>query len=125
MFDLIRVVDLEVWAHIGVPDEERARPQRLLITLELRGGDFRRAAKADDVRQTVDYAAVSQWVKNIAEERPRHLIETLAEDIATKLPKLFPIDNLKVEIKKFILPNAQYVSVSIERQRTTAPAIRL
>lgn len=125
MFDLIRVVDLEVWTHIGVPDEERAQPQRLLITVEIRGGDFRRAAKADDVRQTVDYAAVAQWIRNTAEERPRHLIETLAEDISARLSKVFPIDNLMVEIKKFILPDAQYVSVVIERHRTTAPAIRL
>ncbi len=44
MSDLIRVVDLEVYANIGVPDAERRTPQRLLISLELSVESFVHAA---------------------------------------------------------------------------------
>jgi dihydroneopterin aldolase len=33
MPDQITIEDLEVLFHVGVPDEERAEPQRLLITI--------------------------------------------------------------------------------------------
>ena len=46
--DTITIKDLSVLCKIGVPDEERANPQRLLITVEM-SGDFSRAAQADEI----------------------------------------------------------------------------
>ena len=115
MSDLIRVVDLEVWAHIGVPEEERVRSQKLLISLEMTVAGFTETAKMDDVSLTVDYFTVAQRVKAFTVDHPRKLLETLAEEIAADLLETFPIKKLMVEIKKFILPDARYVSVKIER----------
>ena len=117
MFDHIRVIDLEVWSRIGVPDEEREKPQRLLVSLELRVKDIGPAAHTDNVKLTVDYAAAAQRVKSIAELRPRKLVESLAEEICVDLLRVFPISSLTVEIKKFILPDARYVSIAIERPK--------
>jgi dihydroneopterin aldolase len=117
MFDLIRVVDLEVWSKIGVPDEERETPQRLLIDLELRLKDIGPASMTDNVKLTVDYAAVVDRVKVMTESRPRRLVETLAEDIAADLLKMFPLVSLVLEIRKFVLPNTSHVSVCIERPK--------
>jgi 7,8-dihydroneopterin aldolase/epimerase/oxygenase len=117
MSDLIRIVDLEVWAHLGVPEAERATPQRLLVSLEMQVGGFSRAAMADDVTLTIDYFIVAQRIKAIASERPRRLLETLAEEIAANLIRDFPIPKLTLEIKKFILPDAHHVSVKIERSK--------
>jgi dihydroneopterin aldolase len=115
MSDLIRVIDLEVFASIGVPDEERREPQRLLISLEMSVDSFSHAAGTDNLAWTVNYADVTQHVKNLAAKRSRKLLETLVEEIAVDLLKSFPIRKISVEIKKFILPDAQYVSVKIER----------
>ena len=117
MSDLIRVIDLEVEAHIGVPDEERACAQKLLISLEMSVNSFARAVKTDDVALTVDYFAVTQRVKILVAERPRKLLETLAEEIAADLLKTFPMQKLTLEIKKFILPDTRHVAVKIERER--------
>ena len=117
MSDLIRIVDLEVWTHIGVPDLERVQPQRLLVTLELHGGSFTHAAGTDNIAWTIDYAQVAEHVRQLAKKRARHLIETLAEEIAADLLKAFPIRKIDIEIKKFALPNAHHVSVKIERAR--------
>src|SRR5271156_6407341 len=77
MSDLIRVVDLEVFAHIGVPDAERREPQRLLISLEMSVDSFSHAAGTDNVAWTVNYADVVQHVKNLVAKRARKLLETL------------------------------------------------
>jgi dihydroneopterin aldolase len=117
MSDLIRVVDLEVFAHIGVPDTERREPQRLLISLEMSVDSFSHAAGTDNLAWTINYAHVAEHVKKITAHRARKLLETLAEEIAADLLKAFPIRKITLEIKKFVLPDAQYVSVKIERER--------
>jgi dihydroneopterin aldolase len=116
MSDLIRIVDLEVASRIGVSDEERARPQRLLVTLEMRVDDFAKAAKEDDLSLTVDYADVAEYVRNFATERPRKLVETFAEDLAEGLLGAFLIKRLRIEVKKYVLPNTRHVAVEIERK---------
>ena len=57
--DLITIKDLEVFYHVGVPDEERERPQKLLVTIEMEH-DVTKAAKSDDIADTIDYYAVSR-----------------------------------------------------------------
>ena len=53
----ISIVDLEVFYRVGVPDAERAQPQRLLLTVEMES-DFSAAAKSDSIADTIDYFAV-------------------------------------------------------------------
>lgn len=115
MPDLIRVIDLEVHAHLGVPDEERRNSQRLLISFELTVDSFTHAAATDDIARTVNYADVAQRIKQIVTQRPRKLLETLAEDIAADVLKAYPIKKISLEIKKFILPDTRYISIQIER----------
>jgi len=112
--DQIEIRNLRVGTHIGVPDEERSAPQELHVSLLIQPNlTFR--AMADAIANTVDYAAVCETVKATAAERPRHLIETLAEEIADDLLAAHPIWRLTVEIRKFILPETEYVAVRIER----------
>ena len=117
MCDLIRVVDLEVFSRIGVPEEERREPQRLLVSLEMSVDSVAAAAKSDDLALTVNYYRVAQRVKALATEGERKLIETLAEELAAELLGSFAMKKIVVEIKKFVLPDARYVAVKIERGR--------
>ena len=115
MSDLIRIVELQLETIIGVLPEERAHSQQLLANLELRVRDIGPAAFTDNVNLTIDYAAVADRVRVLAASHPRHLIETLAEDIATDLLKAFPITSVKLELVKFALSTAHHVSLVIER----------
>ena len=115
MPDLIRIVELQLETFIGVLPEEREHAQQLLVNLELRVRDIGPAAFTDNVNLTIDYAAVADRVRVLAASHPRHLIETLAEDIATDLLKAFPITSLKLELVKFALSTAHHVSLVIER----------
>lgn len=112
--DTIILSDLEVHFRVGVPDQERAQPQRLLLSVEL-DQDFTRAAAADDLNQTINYYAVSRRLLNLGEGRSWKLIETLAVEIANLLLSEFKPARVRVLIKKFIIPEAQYVAVRVER----------
>jgi FolB domain-containing protein len=114
--DTILIADLEVSFRVGVPDEERARPQRLLITVEMET-DFAEAAAGDDLRHTIDYYAVSRRVLALGEGREWKLIERLAVDVAQLVLDEFRPVRVTVEVKKFILPEARHVSVRITRGR--------
>ena len=112
--DAIILVDLEVYCRVGVPDEERAKPQRLLISVRMER-DFSKAASSDDLRQTIDYFSVSRRLLRLGEGREWRLIETLAVEIAELIRAEFGADRVGVEVKKFILPEARYVSVQTSR----------
>lgn len=102
--------------HVGVPDEERVQPQRLLITVEMEH-DFSEAAKTDDLKKTIDYFAVAQRLLKFGEGRSWKLIEKLANDIATVVIQEFHANAVTVEIKKFIIPEAQFVAVKLSWQK--------
>ncbi|HHY86287.1 MAG TPA: dihydroneopterin aldolase [Verrucomicrobia bacterium] len=115
----IRIVDLEVFYRVGVPDQERANPQRLLITIELTR-DFTAAAANDDLRNTIDYFEVSQAVLRFGEGRSWKLIEKTASDLCDMILSRFGPDQVTIEIRKFVIPQAAHVSVRLTRSRPGA-----
>lgn len=114
--DTITIRDLEVSFCVGVPDEERATPQRLLVTIEMEH-DFTSAVSADDLGSTIDYFAVSQRVLRFGDGVHWKLIETVAADLAAMVIEEFQPRTVTVEVKKFIIPETRYVSVKTHRAR--------
>jgi len=112
--DTITLRDLEVHYHIGVPDEERVHPQRLLISVEMET-DIRQAAAGDDLAHTINYYAVSQRLLGLGRGRSWRLIETLVSEIADLVLREFGARRVHVEVRKFIIPEARHVSVRITR----------
>ena len=110
----ISIVDLEVFYRVGVPDVERAQPQRLLLTVELES-NFSAAAASDFIVDTIDYYAVTQKLLKFGEGREWKLIEKLAADIAGLILAEFKPPAVTVEVKKFIIPQARHVAVSLTR----------
>jgi len=119
----ITIVDLEVFFHVGVPDEERAQPQRLLITIDMTY-DFSSAAVSDRVTKTIDYFEVAQKVIKFGETRSWKLIEKVATDVADLVLNDFHPEAVTVMVKKFPLPQASHVSVSVTQTRTSTGAIK-
>jgi dihydroneopterin aldolase len=110
----IEIADLEVKSKIGVSEKERECFQRLLVCLRFQiQASFRELN--DEFEKTVDYAGVAAAVKEVAEANKAQLLETLVSEIADNLMERFPMRRLKLELKKFILPNVRCVSVKAER----------
>lgn len=122
--DAILVSGLELSARIGVPEAERSEPQRLTLNLVL--FPSRPLSQLnEDLSRTVDYYALTRRVLQIVGERPRKLIETLAEEICECILGEFSVRAVEVELRKYILPDTEYVAVRFVRESTgeASPAV--
>ena len=116
--DIVHIEQLDVAARIGVPDEERDQPQRLTVSITM----WPRLSfdeMENRLERTVDYATVGRDVKEFIGSRSDKLIETLAAAIASRLLESFPIRKVRLELRKFILPDVNHVSVTLVRERTS------
>jgi 7,8-dihydroneopterin aldolase/epimerase/oxygenase len=113
--EVFEILDQRVTAHVGVPDEERASPQALAITIRFR--IFKRFADLeDDFARTVDYSAIASEISAFVGAGEYHLIETLVTQLADHLMAKFPLGYLEVQLKKFVLPETGHVSVRAVRR---------
>jgi dihydroneopterin aldolase len=120
MSDKIIIRGLKTPTIIGLLDWEREVRQDLLLDLDLMM-DTQPAGTTDEVHKTVDYAAVSQLLISECEKSSFRLIEALAAHLTDVIFSNFGlVDALKLIIKKpGAVPEAEYVGVEIERQRST------
>lgn len=115
--DTVFIRGLRIDGIIGVYDWERTLIRPLIFDLAL-GVDTREAAASDRVRDAVDYAAVSQLVRDVTASLKPLLLETLAETISRQMFERFPILSLRLEIDKpGAIPDVKGVGVVIDRRR--------
>ena len=112
--DQIIIEDLEVQFRVGVPDDERAKPQRLLICIRI-DHEFGNAQSTDDLSHTIDYGRITTDLTRFGDGREWKLIEKLANDIAQWILNDFGARQVQVEVRKFIIPNAKFVAVRLAR----------
>ncbi len=112
--DKIVIQDLEVQTRVGVTEVERARAQRLLVTVRMERS-LVEAGRNDDMAATTDYAAVVEMIGALLAERSRNLIESVAHDIAEAILARQLVKAVTVEVKKFSVPGTRYVAVEIQR----------
>lgn len=119
MPDQIVIERLEFRGRCGVTPEERARPQPLAVDLELncRLGP---AGLSDSLAHTIDYARVAQRVVEVGTAQDSCLLEAMAERLLSMLFDEFPIDQVKLWVRK-LHPPITYVTgsvgVAVERAR--------
>jgi dihydroneopterin aldolase len=119
----IEINDLEVSGRIGVPEMERQTPQRMLVCLRFQiKTSF--ALLNDQLEKTVDYGEVAAEVEKVVRITESHLIEKLVSEIGDALMARFPMERLEIELRKFILPKARYVSVKTDWKRVGASGNR-
>ncbi len=118
--DRLFLRDVPFFARHGVHREEQMLGQRFIVDADW-WLDTRPAAWADDAALTVSYQDVYDHIKAVVEDDPVHLIETLAERIASRLLDHFPaVDQVRVAIHKPGAPITGVfgdVGVDIIRQR--------
>lgn len=115
--DKIFIHGVEVKTIIGVHDWEQKQSRPLLLDIEL-GMDLRVSAASDQLRDTVNYQAVTDALIKWSAERRFGLLEALAELLARKLFDEFPILTLKLVISKpGAVTAAKMAGIEIERRR--------
>jgi dihydroneopterin aldolase len=112
--DEVHIEQLEVFTVIGVLEHERKGLQRLTVTISFSPYN-QTHDMADDVEKAVNYSAVAEETKRFARQQTVNLIETLADRLAAHLLATFPIRRVRIELRKFALQDAKYVSVTVTR----------
>ena len=115
--DKIIIRDLRARGRIGISDQERERPQDILINVEM-FYDSRKAAETDDIFDCVNYAAVTKKLLKAVEDNQRKTVEALAQDLADicLANELVQKVNLRVE-KTSIVRFTSAVGIEIEREK--------
>jgi len=114
--DSLWINGLEVWARVGCTSAERAFPQKILVDLRL-DLPLAAAGRRDDLKATVDYAAVAKRLKTLLERRTFRLIEAMAEAAAADVLKEKSVEWVGVKVWKRVLPGIESAAVVIERGR--------
>lgn len=95
----IYIDDLAVKTTIGVLAWEKELQQTLYISLEI---DYNAssACQTDDITNALDYAQLCQTVTQYCRENTHQLLEALALNLANLLVSLYPIEQLKIKLRK-------------------------
>lgn len=114
--DTIFVRELNLDVVIGVFGWERQVRQQISINLEM-GTDISRAASTDALVDTLDYKAISNRIRDLAEQTQPQLVETLIELIAQTIMTEFKVPWLRITIAKpGAVRGSAAVGVTIERR---------
>ncbi|MDD3545538.1 MAG: dihydroneopterin aldolase, partial [Kiritimatiellae bacterium] len=97
--DRLRLNGLEIDCVIGDLDEERAREQRIVLDLVLTCG-LRAAGASDDLRDTVDYAALAEAIRRRVRAARCRMIERAAELAAQVCLEDLRVSEVSVRVEK-------------------------
>jgi len=111
----IHIHQLTVFARVGVPRVERAKRQRLVLNITLWAARDLRDLQ-DTIKHTVDYSALCRETKTFLSRQSPKLLETLANDLVAHLLRKFRVRKISIEVRKFVLKDAAYASVTVTRR---------
>lgn len=113
--DRVFLRGLRIETVIGIHDWERKIKQPVILDIEM-ATDVRCAAASDNIKDAIDYSAVSQRLIDFVSTSQFQLVETLAERCAEILQQEFGIRWLRLCINKIgAISSAQDVGIIIER----------
>ncbi len=121
-FDKIVVEGVDFLGHCGVSETERNALQRFSASIELTL-DLKQAGRSGDLQDTVDYEAVCNVVLD-AGRQPFILLESMAGEMAEKILNRFPIQGVRIVLKKCVPPVPDirgFFAVEINRTKSSYP----
>jgi len=114
--DKVFIRGLKVDAVIGVFDWEKQVQQPLIFDLEM-AWDITQAARTDELKYALNYAAVSERVIEFVTGNQFELLETLLEKLAKLLIEEFQMPEIRIRVEKpAVVPEAQAVGLEIVRR---------
>jgi dihydroneopterin aldolase len=109
----VELVGLEVFGRHGVDDQEREQGRTFLYDIALAV----RQPASDRLGDTVDYRAVATCVREVSESQQFKLIEALASAVADELATRFPVESVRVRVRK---PGISPAGLTVEYSAATA-----
>jgi dihydroneopterin aldolase len=117
----VEIAGLELFGRHGLLEAERIRGQRFLVDLRLETAED--AARSDRIEDAVDYRAVAAAVAELFGARRYQLIEALATEIADGLLERFPVDSVRLRVRKpdvVLGAPVEHAAVEVIRRRAAS-----
>ena len=119
--DIIFIDDFRVQTRIGIYPREQAVSQTVEMSLQMGVSSTASAGASDDIRDTIDYAVVVDRLRADLAAQHFHLLEKLAEHVASLLLEDFGAIWVRVSIAKLgTMRGVKRTGVIIERNRLPA-----
>ena len=113
--DIVFIHDLQIETVIGIYDWERKIRQTVSLDLEM-ATDIRKAAKSDDIEDTLSYKTVAKRLIEFVQQSEFELVEALAEEICKIVLEEFEVPWVKLTLHKpGAVRGSKSVGVIIER----------
>ncbi|MBD3349595.1 MAG: dihydroneopterin aldolase [Candidatus Eisenbacteria bacterium] len=115
----VSLENIRLYGYHGASENERELGQRFEIDVEIEA-DLSEAVAGDSMGKTVNYEKVYRLVENEVVGKKYHLLETMADRIATDVLEKFGAENVLVRIRKPSVPIAgsiDHVEVEVEHER--------
>ncbi|HDL04277.1 MAG: dihydroneopterin aldolase [Candidatus Zixiibacteriota bacterium] len=117
--DVIRLNKMVFYGYHGVSAAEKETGRRYEIDCELET-DLAPPSQTDSIKDTVDYVAVYQKIKEIVEGKAFSLIESLARALTEVILEEFPVFRVTLRVRKMIPPipgNIDHIEIEVTRQQ--------
>jgi dihydroneopterin aldolase len=108
----VELYGLHVFGYHGVEEEEQRLGQLFLYDIELEVGE---RGASDRIEDAVDYREVAQAVREVSARRFA-LLEALATAVAETLMERFPIEHVRVRVRK---PQVKPAGMTVEHSAVT------
>jgi dihydroneopterin aldolase len=93
----VELFGLEVFGRHGVLEEEHRDGRTFLYDVWL---DVSDSALSDRIDDAVDYREIAACIREISDGRRFHLLEALAAAVADALVEQFPVESVRVRVRK-------------------------
>ena len=109
---IVELRGIELFGYHGVLEEERRDGQRFLYDVELEVGE---RGASDRIEDAVDYREVAATVREV-HDRQFQLLEALACAVADAIVERFPVERVKVRVRK---PEVRPAGLTVEHSAVT------
>ena len=110
--DIVRLRGLQFYGYHGATPQERQIGQRFEVDVEL-AVDTERIVDGD-LSTTVDYRVIYEICRRCCVERQFRLIEVMAREIVREVLGSFPLDGVRVTVRKPCVPLGGVVTGAAE-----------
>ncbi len=114
--DKIFIDNLHLDCRVGVTEEERRQPQKVVVDVDL-ALDLSRAAASKKIGDTVDYRQAKRQISEFVSSREFLLLESLAEGIASLALDKLNVERVTVKVRKEKYAVEPSIGIAIERKR--------
>jgi dihydroneopterin aldolase len=115
----VELAGLQVFGRHGVLEAEHREGRTFLYDVRL---DVSDAALSDRIEDAVDYRDVAACVREVSDGRRFHLLEALAAAVADALVERFPVEGVRVRVRKPGVEVAglptDYAAATVERRKS-------